>query len=45
MNTDDNDDEDLMLQEDGDSGGNTNVQSARSGDKRRDPESLFTPGP
>ena len=45
MNIDDSDAENIVLQQDGDGGGNTGVQSARSGGKRRDPDPAFTPGP
>lgn len=36
MNIDDSDAENVVVQKDGDGGGNTGVQSARSGGKRRD---------
>jgi hypothetical protein len=45
MEIDDSDAENIVLQKDGDSGGNTGVQSARSGGKRKDPDPAFTPGP
>jgi hypothetical protein len=44
MNIDDSDAEEIVLQQDGDGNGNTGVQSARSGGKRRDPDPAFTPG-
>jgi hypothetical protein len=45
MNIDESDAEHIVLQQDVDGGGNSGVQSARSGGKRRDPNPAFTQGP
>jgi hypothetical protein len=44
INIDNSDAENIVLQKDGDSDGDTGAQSARSSGKRKDPDPAFTPG-
>lgn len=45
MDIDDSDSENIVIQNDGDGGGNIGAKTAGSGGKRSDPDSAYTPDP